>query len=76
MPRPKKHFRANGELRDDAPTYHTQAPDIDKLSRSILDALKGISWRDDGQVSYKLASKQYTEGRAREGADIRIVALD
>jgi Holliday junction resolvase RusA-like endonuclease len=53
MPRPLKHYiggkKVNG-LRPDAPYFHTQAPDLDKLIRSTQDSFKGIIWVDDGQV--------------------------
>ena len=61
MPRPKKHYYATGkragELREDAPKYHTGTPDLTKLIRSTEDALTqcGLCWRDDSQVSETLA---------------------
>jgi len=54
MPRPKAHYRTGrhaGELRPDAPTDHASKPDLDKLERLVLDALTGVVWVDDGQVS-------------------------
>ena len=64
LPRPKGHYgtgRNAEKLRPSAPDYHTVKPDIDKLSRAVLDALKGVVWRDDAQVWKKLASKRYAE---------------
>ena len=34
-------------------------PDIDKLCRACLDAMTGILWEDDGQVTDLTASKTY-----------------
>ena len=62
MPRPKSHFRTGkhaGELKPDAPQWHTKAPDTTKLIRSTEDALKGICWRDDSQVCWQIAVKFY-----------------
>lgn len=46
-------------------------PDVDKLSRAVLDALTGIVYEDDAQVVELIACKQYGD---RPGADITIVA--
>ncbi len=51
--RPKKHYRTgkhSGELRADAPVYHTQTPDLDKLDRAVFDALTHVVYVDDCQV--------------------------
>lgn len=34
-------------------------PDVDKLQRSLFDALTGIVWADDSQVSFVTANKVY-----------------
>lgn len=39
----------------------TTKPDVDKLLRAVLDSLQGIAFRDDAQVDYALAKKQYGE---------------
>lgn len=58
--RPKNHWRANGELKDWAPTFHTGArPDADKLLRALLDALTGVLFRDDGHVAVAHIEKRY-----------------
>ena len=54
FPRPKSHYRTGryaGQLRPDAPTYKTSAPDLDKLQRALGDALTqaGIL-RDDALI--------------------------
>jgi Holliday junction resolvase RusA-like endonuclease len=50
MPRPKSHYRANGQLKPGAPTFHTGTPDLDKLIRCVKDALTSVAWKDDKQV--------------------------
>lgn len=37
----------------------TVPPDLDKQIRSILDALTGVAYRDDSQVTHITASKEY-----------------
>lgn len=60
MPRPKAHLRKDGSVKPTAPGWPAVLPDVDKLSRSVLDACKGIVWRDDAQVVVKSAMKVYT----------------
>jgi len=38
---------------------NTKQPDIDKLQRALFDALTGIVWADDSQVSFVTANKVY-----------------
>ena len=40
-------------------TYPSKPPDLDKLIRSVLDALSGVAYIDDGQVVEIVASKRY-----------------
>lgn len=76
MPRPKSHYSSakQGEkLKPSAPEHHSKRPDIDKLSRAVMDALTGVVWRDDAQVCRKSAEKTYSD---QPGARIVIQALD
>lgn len=64
MPRPKGHFRTGkhaGELRDNAPFWHTGKPDTDNLAKAVMDALTVIGgfWHDDAQVSQLTVVKHY-----------------
>jgi crossover junction endodeoxyribonuclease RusA len=64
FPRPKSHFgtgRNAGVLKDTAPEYVTKAPDLDKLTRAIGDALTGVVFRDDAQVADLSVRKVYGE---------------
>lgn len=75
MPRNKGHFgtgRNAGVLKPGAPRWHTVRPDIDKLSRALLDALKAVVWLDDGQVVQKQATKRYADAHEPPGAQVWI----
>ena len=64
MPRPKSHYRTGahaGELRPDAPHFHTHAPDSTKLTRSTEDALTGMVWHDDALVARQSIEKVYAD---------------
>ncbi len=39
--------------------YHVKRPDIDNLTKCVLDALNGILWKDDSQVAVLEACKSY-----------------
>ena len=55
--------------------YPAKRPDIDKLARAVLDALTGIAWHDDAQVTYLCAMKVYASDKAPPGAQIDIEYL-
>ena len=40
---------------------HTVKPDLDNLTKAVLDALNGIAWYDDAQVVELNVKKLYTE---------------
>jgi crossover junction endodeoxyribonuclease RusA len=39
--------------------WHTTRPDVDKLARALLDAMTGIVFRDDSQVTDLVVQKRY-----------------
>lgn len=39
----------------------TKKPDIDNLTKSVMDALNGVAWHDDAQVVQLEARKNYAE---------------
>lgn len=79
MPRPKRHFRTGkhaGELRADAPYWCDTTPDVDKVTRSILDALTDAGvWRDDRQVAWPDIRQVYAAPGEAPGALITITPL-
>lgn len=64
LPRPKSL-----KGREDVP--HVTRPDVDKLARSVADALTGVVWKDDSQVFYLKARKMY----ANPGAEPRAIVV-
>jgi crossover junction endodeoxyribonuclease RusA len=63
LPRPKGHFgsgRNAGLVKSSAPRFPAGRPDLDKLTRAVLDGLTaGGAWADDAQVVHLNAWKQY-----------------
>jgi len=57
-------------VKDAARLHVDRAPDIDKLTRSILDSLTQVVWVDDGQVIALTARKQYVHRWESDGVDI------
>lgn len=51
LPRPKSHGKKV--------TFPEHRPDIDKLARSVLDALTHVCFADDGQVTTLFARKRW-----------------
>ncbi len=61
-PRPKGHYgtgRNAGKLKDSAPAMPTTRPDTVKLTRAVEDALTGVVWGDDSQVTTHVLRKRY-----------------
>jgi Holliday junction resolvase RusA-like endonuclease len=50
----------------------TRKPDLDNLTKTILDALNGIAWVDDAQVVELKATKRFVEDGASFGPGVRI----
>lgn len=74
--RPKSHYRTgkfSHELKPDAPYWPTTAPDVDKMSRAIFDALKGVVYGDDAQIVVKEAVKRYG---TPERAEVKVQPLE
>lgn len=72
MPRPKSHFRTGknaSALKLEAPDLHKSRPDATKLLRGVEDALTGVIWKDDAQISTQTVKKRYG---IRAGAQITI----
>jgi crossover junction endodeoxyribonuclease RusA len=68
--RPKAHFNSKGQLKPNAPTHVITKPDIDKIERSVLDALTGVLFKDDSQVCRLFAMKMYCNDGELEGCEV------
>lgn len=71
--RPKSHFGSGKnfkQLKASAPERHAQSPDLDKLIRCLGDAMTGIVYQDDRQISCIIASRHWTIEQER--ADILV----
>jgi Holliday junction resolvase RusA-like endonuclease len=78
MLRPKGHWRTGKNshlLRAGLPLVPVTSPDIDKLTRSLLDSLTGVAFRDDGQVA-RLAIQKRWAGDTQPGVSVAIWAID
>lgn len=51
---------------------HVTRPDVDKLARAVLDAMKGICYLDDGQVGKVVMEKAYAEAGEQPRATITV----
>jgi Holliday junction resolvase RusA-like endonuclease len=51
----KEQQMLNGEIR------HTKKPDCDNMAKIVLDALNGIAFDDDSQITDLIVHKQYGE---------------
>jgi Holliday junction resolvase RusA-like endonuclease len=60
MPVPKSWPKAKraSALVGDIP--HQSAPDIDNIMKAACDALNGIVWRDDSQITFADVTKRYS----------------
>jgi len=76
MPRPKSHYRSNGQLKPNAPKYHTSKPDATKLWRSTEDALSAIVWSDDSAIAYQTVIKLYANPGETVGASITVWQME
>jgi Holliday junction resolvase RusA-like endonuclease len=62
MRRPLGHYgtgRNARKLKPRAPWYSAVRPDVDKLTRAVMDSLTGVAYRDDGQVAALRVAKVY-----------------
>lgn len=71
--RPKSHFGTgkNAErIKENAPIYKTTKPDLDNLIKFVLDAMNGIVFFDDSQITSLTAGKYYDRNYAQTCIEI------
>lgn len=62
--RPKSHYKTGKNahlLKDNPPEYHTSRPDIDNLSKFVMDALNKVYWKDDSYIVSCTVQKMYSD---------------
>ena len=76
FPRPKAHFKANGQLKPNAPSQcKGRVGDISKLVRAVEDALTGVVYSDDAQIVSLSAQRRFANGSEQPSAIITIIAI-
>jgi Holliday junction resolvase RusA-like endonuclease len=84
LPRPGGHYGTGRNLRlvkDSSPAYPVveYSGDVDKLARSVLDALNELVWKTDAAVQRLVIEKHYAvpdEHGDGQGAAIRVFACE
>lgn len=74
MLRPKYHFRTNGELKSNAPMFHSTMPDLSKLVRSTEEELSKRLIEDDARIAIISAFKRYCDVGEQPGVIMTIQA--
>lgn len=74
MPRPKSHFRVNGEIRPKClDGRHTNRPDLDNMTKAVKDELENLGYyRNDSQVYSTLVTKRWADRAGGMSLDIRL----
>ena len=73
FPRPKAHYGKDGAIKAGAVDRHTVKPDLDKLTRGVLDALVIAQVLvDDATVSWVFAEKRYVYTDELPGCSILV----
>lgn len=78
LPRPQGHYgtgRNAHVVKDSSPKRPVTKPDLDKLIRSMLDAMTGIVFRDDSQVAILDCAKVYAVVGDSPGAHVEVWSL-
>lgn len=57
----KSLSKAEHERRVSGKVLPTVKPDIDNYTKAFLDALNGVVWRDDAQITDKMTRKRYSD---------------
>lgn len=66
FPIPKSTSKKKREMMIKYKIRHTKKPDCDNIIKAILDALNGVAYYDDSQISEIVVSKLYSENPRAE----------
>lgn len=71
MQHPKSFTKKKIQAIEDGLLKHTVKPDLDNLTKALLDALNDIAWHDDAQIVDLQIRKEYTTGDGYINLNIR-----
>jgi len=77
--RPSSHYgtgRNAQTLKPSAPDFPAKVPDIDKLTRAVLDSMTSIVWVDDAQVVRLHATKGFVHRWQEQGVSILLATYE
>ncbi len=73
LPRPESHYTKVGKrLTKSAPMDHVTKPDRGKLARAVEDALSGVVYVDDSQITCGASTKRYAAHVKYPGVVVRV----
>lgn len=73
LPRAKGHYGSGKNasvLKDSSPRKPQSKPDVLKLARCVEDALTGVLWFDDAQITSEQLTKRYCEFGQQPGCQV------
>ncbi len=79
--RPQSHFRTLGgkpteKLKSAAPVHCTKVPDLDNVVKVVLDALNGVAFKDDSNVTNITARKEWApNGSTGDSVQVELFEL-
>lgn len=59
MPVPKSTSKTKAKMMIEGSIRHLKRPDVDNMGKAVLDALNGIAWADDAQITALNLRKRY-----------------
>ena len=74
--RPPSHYTRAGLVKKASAEWPQTKPDLDKLTRAVLDALEGVVYDNDSRVVCLAASKRYCDADEEPGASVRVEVRD
>ena len=73
LPRPASHYGSGKNaavVKGSSPRHPDKKPDVLKLARCVEDALTGVLWVDDAQITSEQLTKRYCEFGQQPGCQV------
>jgi Holliday junction resolvase RusA-like endonuclease len=77
LPRPTSHYGSGknaSAVKSSSPRHPIGKPDVLKLARCVEDALTGVLWVDDAQITSEQLAKRYCEFGQQPGCQVIVTA--